>query len=149
MAAKATVGAVALLAIKPRFAQAIIAGHKTVEFRRIRFRKPPTHIILYASSPVRKIVAYFEVTAVKELSPVGLWRQFRTHGAIGYDEFSQYYRGRTTGIAIQVGTVQVLSDPTPLGKLLPRGKPPQSFQYLCPGSLNRLANCGRKNVLAA
>jgi predicted transcriptional regulator len=139
MAAKAPIGAVALLAIKPRFAKAIIAGQKTVEFRRIRFRQPPTHIVLYASSPIRRVVAYFEVISVKVLTPIGLWRKFRAKGAIDYAEFAEYYRGRTTGVAIVVGAVRVLADPTPLAKLLPRGRPPQSFQYLCRSSLSRLA----------
>jgi predicted transcriptional regulator len=139
MASDAPRGSVALLAIKPRFAEAIIAGRKTVEFRRTRFSQPPSHIVLYASSPVSKVVAYFEVTSIKELTPLGLWRQFRDDGAIDHDEFMDYYRGAATGVAITVGNVSALPGPKPLHNLLPRTKPPQSFRYLCPNSMMRLA----------
>jgi predicted transcriptional regulator len=139
MATNASGGSVALLAIKPRFAEAIIGGRKTVEFRRTRFSRPPAYVVLYASSPVKQVVAYFKVTAIKELTPPGLWRQFKADGAIDYDEFMDYYRGAALGVAIVVGDVSTLSTPKSLYNLLRRKKPPQSFRYLCSDSIVRLA----------
>ena len=46
-----------LLSLRPRFAQAILSGAKTVEVRRRPVNAPPqTPIILYASSPTMAIV---------------------------------------------------------------------------------------------
>jgi len=59
-------------------------GRKRVEFRKTRFSQPPRIVVLYASAPVKQVVAYFTVTYLKELTPRGLWRQFREHGEIGY-----------------------------------------------------------------
>lgn len=132
-------GSVALLAIKPRFADAIIAGRKTVEFRKTRFSQPPQYVVLYASTPVRQIVAYFKVAYIKELTPLGLWRQFRHVGGIEYDEFFQYYGDRPHGCAIVVATVWKLTKPARLGHLHPRGSAPQSFRYLNAGSIRRLS----------
>jgi predicted transcriptional regulator len=140
MVAESTRGSVALLAIKPRFAEAIIAGRKTVEFRRTRFSLPPSHVVLYASTPVQQIVAYFEVAFIKELTPLGLWRQFRNSGAIEYPEFVEYYRDARTGIAIVVGNVWTLRAPVSLHRLDVRAKAPQSFRYLCTESIIRLAD---------
>jgi predicted transcriptional regulator len=132
-------GSVALLAIKPRFAEAIIAGRKKVEFRKTRFTQPPRYIVLYASTPVQQIVAYFEVAYIKELTPSGLWREFRKIGAIDYSEFAKYYGNRAIGYAIVVGAVWKLSKPAALRNISPTSSVPQSFCYLQLDSISRLA----------
>ena len=131
----------ALLAIKPRFAEAIIAGSKTVEFRKVRFTQPPRYVVLYASDPVKKVVAYFEVAYIKELTPLGLWRKFSHVGGIGRDEFFRYYGNRTHGFAIVVAAVWKLRTPTRLGHLFPRASVPQSFRYLKINVIQRLSHC--------
>ena len=50
---------VALLSIHPVYAQGIIDGRKTVEFRRRAFGKSVTHVVVYATAPVRKVVGAF------------------------------------------------------------------------------------------
>ena len=130
---------VALLAIKPRFAEAIIAGRKTVEFRKTRFAQPPRYIVLYASMPISQVVAYFEVAYITELTPLGLWRKFRHVGGIEYAEFSNYYRDRSRGFAIVVAAVWKLRKPARLAHLYPRGCAPQSFRYLKADCIGRLS----------
>jgi predicted transcriptional regulator len=129
---------VALLAIKPRFAEAIIAGQKKVEFRKTRFSQPPRYIVLYASTPVQQIVAFFEVAYIKERTPIGLWREFRNVGAIEYSEFSKYYGARSTGYAIVVGAVWKLRKPAALRNIFPKSSVPQSFCYLHIDAIARL-----------
>lgn len=130
---------VALLAIKPRFAEAIIAGRKTVEFRKTRFSQPPRYIVLYASTPIKQVVAYFEVAYIKELTPLGLWRKFRHAGGIEYDEFAQYYGDRSRGYAIVVATVWKLHQPACLSHLNAGDCPPQSFRYINRQCLRQLS----------
>jgi predicted transcriptional regulator len=139
MASSSLTGPVALLAIKPRFAEAIIAGRKTVEFRRTRFSRLPTHIILYASSPIKKVVAYCEVVSIRELTPAGLWREFRAEGGIDHTEFREYYKGARIGIAIVITNVSILRGPASLGRVAPQTTPPQSFRYLDTSLMVRLA----------
>jgi predicted transcriptional regulator len=127
-----------LLAIKPRFAQAIIAGEKTVEFRKIRFAQPPRYIVLYASTPIQQIIAFFEVLQIQELTVFGLWRKFRSHGGIDHQEFLSYYGERDRGCAIVVGSVWKLRRPASLRDFYPRGMPPQSFIYLRSDVIKRL-----------
>lgn len=130
---------IALLAIKPRFAEAIIAGRKTVEFRKTRFLQPPRYVVLYASTPIQQVVAYFEVAYIKELTPLGLWRQFKHVGGIEREEFFRYYNSSSRGYAIVVATVWKLRTPARLSHLFPRGTAPQSFRYLKPNSICRLS----------
>jgi predicted transcriptional regulator len=131
-------GSVALLAIKPKFAEAIVRGRKTVEFRKVRFTDPPKYIVLYASTPIQQVIAFCEVIEIEELTVVGLWRKFRTHGGIDYQEFSTYYGKRNRGYAIVVGSVWRLHRPALLCELCSRCSPPQNFRYLPAASLARL-----------
>ena len=131
---------VALLAIKPRFAEAIIAGRKTVEFRKTRFSQPPRYVVLYGSTPIRQVVADFEVAYIKELTPLGLWRKFRHAGGIEYGEFSKYYGDRSRGCAIVVATVWKLKRPACLSHLNAGDCAPQSFRYLDAECLRQLSD---------
>ncbi len=128
-------GSVALLAIKPKFAEAIIRGRKTVEFRKVRFTEPPKYIVLYASTPIQQVIAFCEVIEIEELTVVGLWRKFRMHGGIAYRELLAYYGKRDRGYAIVIGSVWRLHRPVFLRELCLQSVPPQNFRYLSPASL--------------
>ena len=59
-----------LLSVKPRFAEAILAGEKTFEFRRAVFRRQDIEtVVLYASSPTCKVVGEFTIDKVLSLAP--------------------------------------------------------------------------------
>lgn len=115
-----------------------MGGRKRVEFRKTRFSKPPKIVVLYASAPVKQVVAYFTVAYVKELTPQGLWKKFRAHGGIAHSEFVSYYGAAARGIAIGVGEVQQLETPADLSDLHPTLSVPQSFRYLCGDMFSKL-----------
>ena len=72
-----------LLSVKPRFAEAILAGEKTFEFRRALFRRPNVRmVVLYASSPVCRVVGEFHLDDVLTLDLDALWA--KTHRGGGY-----------------------------------------------------------------
>lgn len=129
---------IALLSIKPRFADAILAGRKKVEFRKVRFTKAPKYIVLYVSTPIRQVIAFCEVVEVQEHTVLGLWRKHRGRGGIEYDEFLAYYNGRKRGYGIIVGAVWKLHRPASLQDLGARSTPPQNFQYMSDTSISRL-----------
>jgi predicted transcriptional regulator len=129
---------VALLAIKPRFAEAILAGRKKVEFRKVRFRKTPKYIVLYVSTPIQQVIAFCEVVEIQEHTVLGLWRKHRARGGIEYNEFLAYYGERKRGYGIIVGSVWKLHRPASLRELCARSMPPQNFHYLSATSIARL-----------
>lgn len=130
---------VVLMSIKPRWADAIMAGRKRVEFRRARFGRPVTHVIVYSSSPVQSVIGYFEVDGVTEDDPRALWREHAAEGEIEQPEFEAYYDGTDRGVAIHVGRVHKLADPVPLAWVVPSGVPPQSFIYARAGIIGEIA----------
>ncbi len=119
-----------LLSIKPRFARAIMSGDKLVEFRRGPYRGDVKVILVYATSPVQKLIGYFEVAFVEESSPTALWRKYRRLGGIEYGEYKRYYTGAQRAVAIGVGKVHRLEIERPLSRLGPGTVPPQSFRYV-------------------
>jgi predicted transcriptional regulator len=129
---------VALLPIKPIYANAIMAGTKRVEFRKIGFRRPVTHVAVYASTPVQRIIGVFRVAAVEHAAPAALWRRHAKHGGITSEAFELYYEGSVTGLAIGVAEVVGLTEPIALDALGGSVTPPQSFRYLSTSEVARL-----------
>lgn len=115
-----------------------MGGRKRVEFRKTLFSQPPRIVVLYASAPVKQIVAYFTVAYIKQLTPRGLWRQFREQGCIEYHEFATYYGTAARGVAIGVGNVSLLGTPAELSDLHPTLTVPQSFRYLDEDTFSKL-----------
>lgn len=131
-------GHVALLAIHPVYADAIFAGEKRVEFRKTRFQRHVERVVVYVTTPVQRVVGYFDVVRTIEASPRQLWKKYRAEGGITKKAFDEYYAGREHGVAIEVGQVRVLDRPMRLRQLRRDLKAPQSYVYLDGGALARI-----------
>jgi predicted transcriptional regulator len=94
-------------------------------------------VVVYATSPVRKVLGWFEVAGLEAGSPGQLWRRFGARGGITSAEFRDYYESRTCGTAIVVGDVVTLDRPLPIAAL--GVDPPQSFRYLDYTAISRLS----------
>jgi len=90
------------LLIKPEYAFAILKGTKRYEFRKLRFRRGVEKVVVYATSPYKKIVGYFKVGRIHQGSPQMLWNQFNTHAGIDKKAFFSYFKSRSLGIVIEV-----------------------------------------------
>lgn len=120
-----------LLSVKPRFAEAILAGKKTFEFRRALFRRTDIRtVVLYASSPVRRVVGEFHLEDVLTFALDELWEITCPGGGIERSYFDQYFAGRTTGHALKVRRPQRYRRPLHLCDDLGVDRAPQSFMYL-------------------
>ena len=123
-----------VLSLKPRFAQAILAGVKTVELRRtVPKIVIPTRALLYASSPVRALLGTCVITSVRSADLAALWHEYGSRSELPYHEFQQYFEGVDAGTALILSEPQALSRPIPLQDLRakPRGfRPPQSYAYV-------------------
>lgn len=127
---------VALMSIRPEFAYAILSGEKTVEFRRRPIRASVTHVLVYATSPVKAIVGWFAVDGIAVRRPAELWAEHGQSGAIDRHRFDLYFDGTEQGAAVMVGDVWELPDPVPLRRF-GLERPPQSYRYLSWSSLER------------
>jgi len=135
-------GRMVVLSLKPRFAEAILAGAKTVELRRTEPRiVVPTRALLYASTPVRALVGTCIVTSVITADLATLWREHGARSALRHGEFMRYFEGVDAGTALTMTRPQAFGRPIPLRDLRarPRGfRPPQSFAYVDAGTGRQL-----------
>jgi predicted transcriptional regulator len=121
---------VVLLPIQPRYAQLIIDGSKKVEFRKTVFRSEPVYVVIYASSPVQRVLGYFEVSDVEVDSIDSLFQKYSHIGCIGRYDYDDYYGDRDKGLVLRVGEVVALPEPLSLSDLGLSPRPPQSYAYV-------------------
>ena len=123
-----------VLSLKPRFAEAILAGVKTVELRRTEPKiVVPTRALLYGASPVRALLGTCIITSVQPLDLQALWREHGPGAGLLYHEFQQYFEGVDVGTALTLTQPRAFSRRIPLQDLRakPKGfRPPQSFAYV-------------------
>src|SRR5688572_6547473 len=64
----------ALLSIRPQYSKAIIDGSKRFEFRRQTFARVVDVAMVYATSPVQRVVCEFDVLGIITAPLDELWR---------------------------------------------------------------------------
>ncbi|MTD46275.1 ASCH domain protein [Conexibacter sp. W3-3-2] len=136
--AELAVGRVALLSIHPRHAEAILAGDKRVELRRVPLAAETTHAVIYATAPVQKVVGWFEIDGIDEASQTSIWRLHGAVSGITRQEHRDYYAGSPRAFAIRIARAHRLGKGLPLTELPDVKRPPQSFQYLDPETVGWL-----------
>jgi type I restriction enzyme S subunit len=120
-----------LLSIKPIYVDEILAGKKIFEFRKSIFKKKDiSKVFIYSSSPVKKIVASFEIARIIADSPKNLWSKFQNYGGISENDFFEYFKNSDIGYAIEITNLNEFSEPINPYKLKKNFKPPQSYCYL-------------------
>jgi len=129
------------LPIKPKYAFGILSGEKKFEFRKTNFSKNVEKVIVYASSPYKKILGFFSVKAIHKLSPKESWKKFGDWGIIAKDEYFEYFDGKKTAISIEVDEVVKFNN-----HIEPRSmslKVPQSYSYVHEEAFDDLVSCGQ------
>ena len=121
------------LSLKPRFADAIVQGSKSIELRRRPPRiEVPTRALLYASSPRMALVGECTIREIVELAPSTMWRRHGPDTGVTRKEFMKYFSGCDRAYGLHVDEVLVLR-PVSLNQLresIEGFEPPQSFRYL-------------------
>ncbi len=131
-----------LLSVKPPYADAILAGSKTVELRRVAPQfTVPTEVLLYASSPVSAIVGRCRAINVLAHKPRGLWRLVGPQTGVTFEKFSEYFEGCDTAFGIVVEQATRLQNPIGLAAIRNQPgnlQPPQSYRYLSRSASDQL-----------
>ncbi|MGC4235857.1 MAG: hypothetical protein QM594_22995 [Niabella sp.] len=119
-----------LLSIKPEFADMIFAGTKLFEFRRAIFKNTGVKkVVVYASSPIQKVIGEFEIDFILKNKLDELWNETQEFSGITKEYFFQYFSNKEEGFAIKIKNQKKYRRPKSLKEdynLLP----PQSFLYL-------------------
>ena len=119
-----------LLSIKPEFANKIFDGTKKYEFRRTIFKNPEIKkIVVYASSPVQKVIGEFEIEQILNLDIEALWNRTKKYSGISENYFFDYFIDKEFGFAIKIKNIKKYKIPKCIREDF-NATPPQSFLYL-------------------
>jgi predicted transcriptional regulator len=135
-----------LMSVRPRFAEAILDGTKTVELRRTRVAAAEgTRIVLYATAPTMAIVGLVTLEDRDTNHPSIIWRRYRRHLALARHEFDLYLVGAPLATALTLSSPQRLQQPQELAHLRHEAafKPPQSYRYIAPSDPYFLRELGQ------
>ena len=123
-----------LLSIKPKYVEEIKKGNKKYEFRKSLCNRDNLNKIekffIYASSPVKKIVASFISSEILEDHPRILWEKCRKHSGIKEVDFFNYFRDREKGLALEISKLKFYKQALDPKSIFPFFKAPQSFCYV-------------------
>ncbi len=118
-----------LISINPEHVQNIIAGVKKYEYRKIAAKQDISSIIIYETTPIKRIVAEAEIIDVLELPPEQLWNQTKNESGISKVFFDKYFNNRTIAYAYKLGKIKVYDTPKTLMDYGIKAAP-QSFVYI-------------------
>lgn len=121
---------VALISVRPEYANKLLSGEKRVELRKTRFSRDLTHLLIYATAPLSAVLGWVRVEGIDRAAPSRLWEQHKAHAGISRRAFRDYFHGHSLATAIRVGSPQRLSEPRRLSQIHPRLQAPQNFCYV-------------------
>lgn len=119
-----------LLSIKPCYAHDILAGIKTVEYRKAVPKKLQSGIAyIYSSFPEKKIVGEFKYKGILAMSPDRLWEETKGRGGIKEGFFNSYFSNKRIAYAFDIESIKKYEEPMKIESLGLK-KAPQSWMYV-------------------
>lgn len=118
-----------LLPIKPVYVDRILCGSKRFEFRKKPFGRKVDCVVIYASSPVMKVVGEFVLDGYVVGDKDYVWQMCKDYAGVDRAVYDTYYWGRECACALKIGNVVRYKTPQNLKECFGI-KPPQSFCYL-------------------
>jgi predicted transcriptional regulator len=118
-----------LLSIKPQYVKGILDGTKKYEYRKRLPKEVSPVILIYCSSPVKKIVAQVEVISTICELPSIMWKLTNRKAGICKDKYEKYFYGCEKAYAYELGSIYKFDFPKDLSYYNVIF-PPQSFMYV-------------------
>ena len=145
----------AIISLKPRYAELVASGKKSVELRnRIVRLNPGTKVWIYATQPMGCVVAFAKVKSVVHDEPALIWRRFERDICIEKTHFDSYTEDRERVSAVMLTAVRELPEPPTLDRIRKMAgafHPPQFYARLASesgllGVLSKLAKKSRRRL---
>lgn len=118
-----------LISIHPTYVDKILSGEKMYEYRR-RFPENIHYMIVYSTSPVKKIIALIEIDYIIIGSPANVWKKTRKTSGVTKAFFDLYFSGRKNAYAVKFKKVLKFNNPLGLNEIEGIKNAPQSYIYL-------------------
>ena len=124
-----------LISVKPKYAEKILIGEKTVELRKsspLRAKKG-TNLLIYVTSPVKELRGICKIENIYKSTPIDLWNKMGNSTGVSYEEFFEYYKDTENAYGIELGNIIDLQDKSikldALKSMIQGFAPPQTYKY--------------------
>ena len=118
-----------ILSIHPQHIKKILSGEKRYEYRK-HIPMDIRYIVVYATAPIKMIVALIEIDYIIKDTPEIVWKKTKKHAGISEDFFMGYFSNHQNSYAIKFKTVFKVETPKSLMYLDNNIAAPQSYTYL-------------------
>ncbi len=118
-----------LMSIKPQYVDKIFSGEKKYEYRKRLCQKKIDRIIVYSSSPIKKVVGELIIKQVLYHNKNTIWNMTNQYGGIDKIEFDQYYENLENAVAYEIEKVIIYDKPKDLMDYHIKSAP-QSYVYI-------------------
>lgn len=118
-----------LLPIKPDYCNKIFTGQKKYEYRKRLAQQNIQNIIVYATSPVKKVIGEVEVISTITKDKEMLWQLTKSFSGISELEYNNYFLSTTIASCYQLGEFKLYTSPKELSEI-GITYVPQSFVYI-------------------
>jgi predicted transcriptional regulator len=129
-----------LLSIRPKYAEMIFNGTKTMELRRVKPNLSINDIVVvYVTSPIKQVWGSFMVSSIICLPINELWHTVQKDAGVTKEEFFDYFLGVNYGYGIGIKATSCVIKPIDLNDIRRNWNgfnPPQSYRYLSHAELN-------------
>ena len=118
-----------VISINPAHVKNILNGTKKFEYRTKAAKSDVNKILIYETTPVKRIVAEVEIVDVLMMSPEELWKETKNYSGINKRFFDDYFKNRKIAYAYKLGKVKEYKEPKKLEDFGLKYAP-QSFVYI-------------------
>jgi predicted transcriptional regulator len=136
----------AIISIHPGYADAILDGTKTIEFRRrIPELANGTRLWIYATRPTAAVIGVATISHVNRARPQAIWRKHKDGAGVDHASFTEYFQGAQEAIAILLAAVRRVGPITleELRGIRERFHPPQVLLFLTRAEAKALKQLAR------
>lgn len=124
-----------ILSIKPKYADKILDGTKTIELRKSLPKKvgKGSPLLIYVTTPEKSIQAICEIDSIIDSTPNDLWEIVKESAGISKVEYNKYYNKNKRASAIFLRNIERFEVPIDLTQIrskIPNFSPPQTFKYV-------------------
>lgn len=91
-----------LMSIKPVYVDKIFEGVKKYEYRKIMCKNIPDKIIVYATTPIKKVVGELIIEEVLYDKVENIWNKTGMYSGVNKDRFLRYFNNREYAVAYKV-----------------------------------------------
>ena len=118
-----------VISINPEHVKNILNGTKKFEYRTKAAKGDINKILIYETTPLKRIVAEVEIIDVLMMSPSDLWNETKEYSGITKAFFDSYFDNRKVAYAYKLGEVKAYKEPKRLEDFGLKYAP-QSFAYV-------------------